>query len=323
MELVENKKCYCLPPEIVELFSKEINADEFETYINKQKDIYLGNLHKECFTKPKLKCGCEKCMVGALPFLKTVEAQISNLKLTFYSFLLVEELEEVINRFFDYFLDTATFFSFHRLGICHYSHFVRDALVLRAIKINTILRTKDIEVQNDIVREALTIDPIGTQISLIELNLGIDTIERKKQMNGFETYEYSSEYTDNFKDLERYAIKIGPLLNEVNKTTRSQELSKENFACFLEDPEGNVFNRLKSLYQNSRPREICLMLFALHELKLINQHPHQINKTRVYTALQSAFSNIGTRQAFNSSLNKIDKNHDKSAIRKHMEKING
>jgi hypothetical protein len=142
-------------------------------------------------------------------------------------------------------------------------------------------------------------------------------------MNGFETYEYSSEYTDNFKDLESYAMKIGPLLNKVNKTSRSHELSREGFTFFLNDPEGNVFNRLKSLYQNSRPREICLMLFALYELKLIDQHPHQVNKTRVYTALQSAFGNIGTRQAFNSYLNKIDNNLDKSAIRKHIEKING
>lgn len=303
--------------EVKDILSKaDLTHSDIKKYIGGRKAVYRNEV-KADQASTESEHGCGDCLLSKKQFLKRVEVVISNLRYYFHCDLYEPEYIAIINQYFDYYYKVASYFSINSIGICHFRHFISDVLTVRAFQINSELRHADINLKNTIVKEAMLNDPLGTHIELLEINRELDKFERIKKIKGVEHTDFEREYLDHYKDLEIYASKISPLIVLQEATKFKNSTVKPLFTDLLVDLDGSLVKKIQKHYCNVKAKEIAYLLFALFQLNLIATHPHQLNQTAIHQSLTSLLGNIGTRQALNFALSKVDLLREKNILDKH------
>jgi hypothetical protein len=92
---------------------------------------------------------------------------------------------------------------------------------------------------------------------------------------------------------------------------------------FIKGDRKEIIKTLKSLYSNSKPKSIVLMLKALAKLEYINDVGSNTNKSGLHKVLEETFGKIGTPQGLTKQLNSfsIPNNFNESQIDLEVKKI--
>ncbi|RKR80085.1 hypothetical protein BDD43_0178 [Mucilaginibacter gracilis] len=302
--------------EILELLGKDdLTQGDIRAYIDKQKTLYQQNLSEyQSIVNPPV-YGCPKCSMGKLSFLTGIRNKIAHYKILFHSGMYQPETAEIMSHHYDYFLEVADFFSDTSLGICHYNHCVGDLLEIRLLRVNDIVMQMEIDFQNEIVQAALKNDPAGTHMDLIEINRILLKDEKYREHKNVPVTDYEKYYLDSFKDLELYASKMAPLLSIQNSNPQmpNPELAL-NFEDFLTDEGKRSIPVIVKHFQNIKGVKIAYLLYALHELSFLVDHPNSLPQQKLIDALKKLTGNAGRRQALQSGLKVVDENRRKSEI---------
>ncbi len=299
--------------EVAALFRKEnLQQQDIRDYIEERRLLY--QVEHEQISLSNEPHGCEKCTIGQDAFMKTANNRVAAFNLYFQVNIYWQELTEIMVNHFNYYLETALYFSSSSVGICHFRHFVVDALSLNLLRVNGIVRKMNLELAHEIVQEAMQVDPLGTQIDLIEINRIIRLSEWERNTQDMPLTEYEREYIQAYKDLEDYTTKIGPVILQQKQNKVTSELQKPEFENYLTAEGKIIIPKITMHFQNIKGIKIAYLLFALYELKFLTAHPYELPQLSVVESLAKILGNTGTRQAFQAGLKIADENHRKVYI---------
>lgn len=299
--------------EVAALFKNEnLQQHDVRDYIEKRKLLYKEELTQIRLAKEPH--GCEKCTIGQDAFIKMVNNRVASFRLFLQIDIYLEELTEIMVNHFNFYLKTALYFSSSSVGICHFRHFVDDALSLNIIRVNRIVRKKNLDLAHEIVQEAMQIDPLGTQVDLIEINRIIRLSEWERNAHDLPLVEYEKDYIQAYQDLEEYATKIGPIILQQQQNKVKPEVQKPKFESYLTVEGKVIVPKMTMHFKNIKGIKIAYLLFALHELKFLTAHPYELPQQSIVESLAKILGNTGTRQAFQAGLKIADEKHRKVYI---------
>lgn len=80
---------------------------------------------------------------------------------------------------------------------------------------------------------------------------------------------------------------------------------QETFESYLNAKGKKILPKLIETYSNAKPEIIAVMVVALEALNYLSRGSLSNNRTKLHTALERTFGNIGARQSLNGNLNKF------------------
>ncbi len=168
-----------------------------------------------------------------------------------------------------------------------------------------------------VVRETMSIKPVK-DVKSVEAKMDLLFSKSGTWINFLyavdaEVDDYAKGFTwSAFCDFIEEEIKSFPTSNGKKNAIRTEDIPLEFDSYFkVRSQAVKLIPFLVKLFKNNKkPRELVAMLFALKNLKIIDEHALHDNQVELHHTLMSTFGNIGERSSLNGNIIKFGAAND-------------